>query len=406
MIIRISIGAFLLSQESLSAIEALKEDRLFFRSTIETHEGGIDAAATHLADKTTPDLLIVESTGSQDKMFDQLEALANVCDPETRLILIGVENDIELFRTLIAEGVSDYLIAPIADEQLKASVAKIFQTRSGEDGRVIAFVGMTGGTGNSVIAHNVAHQLAETYDEQVIVVDLDISYGTAALNFNMHPRQTIVDALTNSGALDAAMVNQYLMEVDDTKLSVLTSPSSLGTGMHVSSGPLDAVLGVVKPMAGYIILDIPHVWEDWVNDVLAGADEVVMVCRPDLTNLRNAKNVIEYIGAKRGVDAPTRLVLNQVGAAKRADLTGKDFVEAIALNPVVSIPYDPEAFGNALNTGEVMSKASAKSKATAVIAELAAVVSAQEPVEEEKKSIMSMFSRGKKKDKQKAPGED
>ena len=406
MIIRISIGAFLLGKESLSVVEALKEDRLFFRSTIETHEGGIDAAVTQLSDKTTPDLLIVESAGTQDQMFDQLEALANVCDPETRLILIGVENDIELFRTLIAEGVSDYMIAPIADEQLKASVTKIFQTRSGEDGRVIAFVGMTGGTGSSVIAHNVACELAETYDEQVIVVDLDISYGTAALNFNMHPRQTIVDALSNSGALDAAMVNQYLMEFGDTKLSVLTSPSSLGTGMHVSSQPLDAVLGVVKPMAGFIVLDIPHVWEDWVNDALAGADEVVMVCRPDLTNLRNAKNVIEYIGAKRGVDAPTRLVLNQVGAAKRADLTNKDFVEAIALNPVASIPFDPEAFGNALNTGELLSKASPKSKATVAIAELAVVVGAREPVEEEEKSIMSMFSLGKKKDKQKAPGGD
>ncbi len=406
MIIRISIGAFLLSQESLSAIEALKVDRLFFRSTVETHEGGIDAAIAQLSDQTTPDLLIVETTGSQDQMFDQLEALANVCDPETRLVLIGAENDIELFRTLIAEGVSDYLIAPISDERIKTSVAKIFQTRSGEDGRVIAFAGMTGGAGSSVIAHNVAYELAETYDEQVIVVDLDITYGTAALNFNMNPRQTIVDALSNSASLDAAMVNQYLMEFEDTKLSVLASPASLNTGLHVSSEPLDAVLKAVKPMAGFIILDIPHVWEGWVNDTLAGADEVVMVCRPDLANLRNAKNVVEYIGAKRGADAPTRLVLNQVGAAKRADLSEKDFKEAIALTPVASVPYEPEAFGHALNTGEVMSKASAKNKATAVINELAITLSAREPVEEEKKSIMSMFGLGKKEDKSKDPAKD
>lgn len=46
-------------------------------------------------------------------MFEQLEALANVCDPDTRLLLIGAENDIELFRTLISEGISDYLISPV-----------------------------------------------------------------------------------------------------------------------------------------------------------------------------------------------------------------------------------------------------------------------------------------------------
>ncbi len=113
MIIRISIGAFLLNPESVNAITALKEDRLFFRSTIDIHEGGIDAAVSHLANEQTPTLLIVETTADKDGMFEQLEALANVCDPDTRLLLIGAENDIELFRTLISEGISDYLISPV-----------------------------------------------------------------------------------------------------------------------------------------------------------------------------------------------------------------------------------------------------------------------------------------------------
>ena len=91
----------------------MKEDRLFFRSTIDIHEGGIDAAVSHLAIKQTPTLLIVETTADKDGMFEQLEALANVCDPDTRLLLIGAENDIELFRTLISEGISDYLISPV-----------------------------------------------------------------------------------------------------------------------------------------------------------------------------------------------------------------------------------------------------------------------------------------------------
>ncbi len=62
MILRIPIGAFLLNTDSAAAVEALKEDRYFFRSTIEIHEGGIDAAATDLKDKKTPALLIVETS--------------------------------------------------------------------------------------------------------------------------------------------------------------------------------------------------------------------------------------------------------------------------------------------------------------------------------------------------------
>ena len=403
MLLRIKIQAFLLNKESIAAVESLKEDRLFFRSTIDIQDGGIDAAITFLSDKTTPALLIVETSATQDKMFEQLEALANVCAPDTQLLLIGAQNDIELFRTLISEGISDYLISPVTEEQLKDSMNKIFAAGlgSGNDGRVIAFTGMTGGAGSSVLSHNVAHELSEIYDEQVMVLDLDISYGTAALDYNQQPRQTIVDALTQTGNLDAATLNQYFQEFGETKLSVLGSPASLSTGLQITSQALEALMKVVKPMAEFIILDIPHMWDTWINDSLADADEVVLVCRPDLTNLRNAKNVVEYLGPKRGADAPTRLIFNKTGEAKKADLSGKDFKDALAMEPALSIPYDPEAFGKALNTGEMMSKASAKSKATEGIIELAKLVSARETDDEGGKKGLGLFKMGKKKDKDK-----
>ncbi len=398
MILRIPIGAFLLNQDSKTAVESLKEDRLFFRCTIEAHDGGIDAATAYLADQRTPTLLIVETTAQQDQLFEQLGALANVCDPDAKVIVVGAQNDIELFRTLIREGISDYLISPLDAETLKASVSKIFEGGGGARlGRVIAFAGMTGGVGSSVICHNAAHEMCAHYDEQAIVVDLDIAYGTAALDYNMQPRQTVVDALSQAGRLDAGLLGQYLMEFGETKLSVLASPASLSTGLQITTEPLDAVINVVKPMADFIVLDLPHVWDPWINDMLAVADEVVLVCRPDLTNLRNAKNMVEYLGPKRGNDAPTRLILNQTGAAKRTELSAGDFRDQLALEPALSIPYDPEAFGRALNNGEMMSKASAKSKATEAIVELAKLISGREVPEEGKKGL-ALFARGKKKD--------
>ena len=69
MILRISIGAFLNSKETLEAVEALKEDRLLFRSSIDVNEGGISGAVSYLADKQTPQLLIVETSSQGDKIF-------------------------------------------------------------------------------------------------------------------------------------------------------------------------------------------------------------------------------------------------------------------------------------------------------------------------------------------------
>ncbi len=399
MILRFPIAAFVLNQDSKAAVESLKQDRLFFRCMFDIHDGGIEAAATYFAEQRTPTLLIVESNAQQDRMFEQLEALANVCDPDVKLILGGTVNDIVMFRTLMRAGVSDYLISPLTADQLRESVSKMFEGGGGAKlGRVIAFVGTAGGVGSSVVAHNVAHELSVKYDEQVILVDLDIAYGTGALDYNMQPRQTIVDALTQVGRLDAGLLGQYLMEFGETKLSILASPASLGTGLQITPEALDAVVTVLKPMADFIVLDLPHTWDPWIHDVLAAADDVVLICRPDLTNLRDAKNMIEYLGPKRGNDAPTRLILNQTGAAKRTELSASDFKDQLAMEAALSIPYDPEAFGRALNNGEMMSKASLKSKATEAIIALAKLVSGREAKDEGGAKGLSLFGKGKKKD--------
>lgn len=397
MILRIPIGGFPLSQETTDALEASKTDRLLFRCSFDIQNGGIDAASTYLSDKRTPNLLIVETSAAGEQVFQQLESLAGVCDPETRLILIGRENDIELFRTLIQFGVSDYLVAPVTAEALRDSIIKVYAgVETSFDGRVIAFAGMAGGVGSSVVAHNTANELMTAYDEKVIVVDLDICYGTAGLNFNIQPRQTVVDALAQMGGLEGAILDQYFMPFGE-KLALLASPASLNTGVQVSAESFDALITAVKPAGEFIILDLPHIWAPWMDDALALADDLVLVSKPDLTGLRNAKNVVEYLGPKRGTDAPTRLVLNQVGAAKRSDLSNKDFKDALALEPSIAIPYDPEAFGKALNNGEMMSKAAAKSKATVAMAELAALISGRnDEAGEGKKKGFSLFGKGKK----------
>jgi pilus assembly protein CpaE len=402
LILRIPIAAFLLSEESVAAVEAMKEDRVFLRSRIETHEGGIDRALAYLAENKTPPLLIVESKAQGDALFDQLGGLADVCAPDTFVLLIGAENDIALYRNLIGLGISDYLVGPVTVDALKNSIVNIFKDEDMErSGRVIAFFGVAGGVGSSVIAHNVAYELTKAYEEDAIVVDMDIFCGTAALNFNMQPRQTIADVFANINRLDESLLHQYLMEFDD-RTSVLASPASLSAGIQFTAESYAAIIKVVKVMAEFIILDIPHIWEPWVREALTEADDMVLVTRPDLTNLRNAKNMIEFMGAVRGSDVPTRLVFNQVGAAKKADLSGKDFKDALALEPALSIPYDPDGFGKALNTGALMSKASAKSKATAAIIELAKLISAREKGEGEeeekgKKGLMNLFKKSKKK---------
>ncbi len=396
MILRIPIGGFPLSQPTLDAMEALRGDRLLFRCSFDIQHGGLDTAISYLADKVTPNLLIVEMDVPQEEIFTRLEGLANICDPETRVILISPHNDVELFQDLIRNGISDYIVSPITPEKLRDSISKVYEGQETQsEGRVIAFMGLSGGAGSSVIAHNTAYELGQIYGTKSIVIDFDICYGTAALNYNLQPRQTIVDALSQTSRLDDSLLDQFMLSFED-KVSILASPASLSVGMQITQATFDVLVNAIKPMGDFIILDLPHFWAPWVSDALAAADEVVLVAKPDLIHLRNAKSVVEFIGPKRGVDAPTRLVLNQVGVAKRADLTEKDFRDAVAMTPAVSIPFDAETFGRALNNGEMLSKVAPKCKPVAAIDALARIVSGREALKkEETNSIFSWLKKAK-----------
>ncbi len=398
MILRISIGVFYLSAETAQAVEAIKEDRLFLRSRFDIHGGGVDKAVAYLEENQTPALLIVETTATGDAFYGQLNNLADVCAPDTVVLLIGAENDVALYRELIRLGIGDYLVGPVNADQLKGAISALFgDEEAGDAGRVIAFTGASGGVGSSVIAHNVAFELAKAYEKDVILIDLDIAYGTAGLAFNLQPRQTIVDILSQVDRLDEAIIDQYLLEVAD-RLSVLCSPASVSAGVQVSIEQFDGVMKIIRRMADLIILDVPHVWDPCMREILIDADDLVIVSRPDLTNLRNAKNMVEFFGQHRGDDVINRLVLSQAGAAKRADISEKDFRDALAMEPSVIIPYDPEAFCKAMNSGEMMSRSNAKNKATEAIIKLAKIVSGLELEEkDDKKKSFSFFSKDRKK---------
>lgn len=378
MILRINIGAFVLSDAVRDAVNALNEDRLFLRSSVSVQEGGVTAALEFLSQRSTPELLIVESTAVDEAFFEELNGLADVCQPGTRVIIVGAENDINLFKTLIDQGISQYFLKTVTPDELKAAIVEAFADKTlNAKSRTIAFTGLRGGVGSSVVAHNVASELARLYDEDVILVDLDIAYGTAALSFNLQPGQTIADAIAQAGSIDETLLMRYL-ESGGKNISLLCAPGNLNSGIEITPQALESVMNIIKQMASYIILDIPHVWNSWVQDMVVDADDTVIVGMPDLYNLRDGKNLYEFLAPNRGLEAPTRLVLNKVGELKKGELTNKEFKDVLGTEPTLNIPFDSDAFSAAMNNGEMLQKVAKKSAATLEIETLAKMVSGKE----------------------------
>ena len=346
----------------------------------------------------TPNLLIVETRSQGAAVLAELDRLAKVCDESTKVIVIGRVNDVQLYRELVRRGVSEYLVAPLNPLHLIETISSLYVNPDAPPiGRVIAFIGARGGVGSSTIAHNVAWYIAEGLKISTALVDFDLPFGTAGLNFNQEPGQGVADALAAPERLDDVLLDRLLIKCGE-HLSLFAAPALLDRDYEADAGAYESVIDQVRASTPCVILDLPHSWRPWIKQTLLTADEIVIVATPDLASLRNAKNLIDLVRGQRANDAPPRLVLNQVGVAKRPEIPAKEFGEALNISPAVIIPFDPQLFGTAANNAQMLAEVQPNSKAAEATRHLAELVTGRAVQQVAKKSSISFLNfRSKRK---------
>ena len=81
-------------------------------------KGGLRNAVQSLSVAASPNILMVDLSESGDPLND-INALAEVCEPGTVVVAIGQVNDVRLYRDLLASGIHDYLLKPLSAGQLR-----------------------------------------------------------------------------------------------------------------------------------------------------------------------------------------------------------------------------------------------------------------------------------------------
>lgn len=394
---RISIAAFVEFPDTGAALQRAGSDRRLAKAHVSVQLGGIQGALDHFHGQVTPNLLIVETRLKGQEALDELDRLAEVCDPSTKVIVVGRVNDVELYRELMRRGASEYLVAPLNPLHLIEVISGLYLDPDASPiGRVVAFVGARGGSGSSTLAHNVGWCVAEELHINTTIVDFDLPFGTTGLDFNDEPGQGIVDALSSPERLDDVLLDRLLVKRGE-HLSIFATPASLERHFEAPADAFESVLDVVRQTTPCVIVDLPHTWTPWIQACLVAADEIVLVATPDLASLRNAKNIVELIRQARPNDAPPKLVINQVGVAKRPEIPAKDFAETVGLETALIIGFEPAVFGQAANNGQMLNEVAAKSQAAEGIRRLAELVTGRAPQVSEKVSPILSFLKGKKR---------
>ena len=371
---RITVQAFCESQSVSAVIEAAASDRRMQKAHVKVQMGGAPAAVEAYRSAPTPNVVVVESHGERSALLAHLDQLAESCDSGTKVVVVGHVNDVLLYRELMRRGVSDYLIAPVEPLDIVRVISELFTAPGAEPvGRTLAVIGAKGGVGASTVAHNLAWSTARDLQLATVMVDLDIAFGTAGLDFNQDPPQGVAEAIFAPERLDANLVDRLLSKCSEN-LSLLAAPAVLDRTTDLTETAVDGLIDVLRGAVPAIMLDIPHGWSAWTRRTLISSDEIVIVAAPELASLRNAKNLFDSLRQARPNDRKPRLVLNQAGMPKRPEIGAAEFAKALATDIDAVIPFDAQLFGSAANNGQMVAEVQPAGKTAEAFHTLAAAI--------------------------------
>ena len=348
---------------------------------VDVRRGSIAEATRQLGRSASPLVLIVDITG-RDQPLTALEELALVCEPDTRVLVVGDREDIGFYRTLTQGlSVSEYLFKPLTRELL----ARVFLPHVGikppaepilRGGRVVVVTGARGGVGTTTIATNLAVHLADGRRAHVALVDLDPFTGSTALMLGLSASPGLRTVLETPAKVDLLYLERAAQSYGE-RLRVFAAEEKLSESLAATEDGVDHLIGLLRQRFNYIVIDAPSGYAPMVRRAFTHAHQRVLVMAPDLANARDLLRLHALPSApaqaRRGV-----VVLNQAG--RPGALNRKQVETALELKPDIVVPFLPKLLPATLNLGEpAVRKPGPFRKALAGLAQEVAGVRIEDP---------------------------
>lgn len=337
--------------------------------------GGVEMAIRTLADVATPLVLVVDLADASDPVGD-MENLAAVCDPGTRVIALGAVNDIRLYRTLIGFGVQDYLLKPVSPEMLDDAIGRAVEAEPAPSekkddgassglGRLIAVVGARGGVGATTVAVNTAWLLAQDRKRRVALVDLDLYFGSVALALDLESGRGFREALENPDRIDALFIERAMIRAADN-LFVLSAEEPLDTAFSFDPTALDLLIAILRRDFDYVVLDLPRFAARTQMAALHDDGVLTVVADPSLAGLRDTLRLVR-LAKGAGAEVRVDVMVNGVGANKGGELALAEFERDGELRVGSSVPYDAKSMAEAAGAGKALAEISKGSVALSAL---------------------------------------
>lgn len=302
----------------------------------------IEAARMMEMARTSPKYVLMDLGNRRDSALEEIDALAQQCEPGTIVVAVGFINDIQFYRLLTERGVPDYLPLPASVEEVLAAFKRQIKVTSesgsqnprkaqGELGEVYGFMSAAGGDGASTTALNVAYALAVQSGKPTILVDMDYQFGMAARNLNISAQYGIKDLFDHpERGIDSVFIERMVSAYGP--LHVISAPTDLRFLPDIEASAIAELIRTLRQSYSYVVLDLPHVWKPWVAAACRETTTFVIVAQLWLKSVSHAARILRACRDENAISSTVRLVINRSGAKFKEAIEMRDFERVAGLS--------------------------------------------------------------------------
>jgi len=342
-------------------------------------KGGLRNAVQSLSIAASPAILMVDLSESGDPLND-INALAEVCEPGTVVIAIGQVNDVRLYRDLLASGIHDYLLKPLTAGQVRDCLNQaqaVFSAPRHSDGEVTrahvscAVVGTRGGVGASMIATSLAWLFSTDHKRPTALLDLDVHFGTGALSLDLEPGRGLTDAIENPSRIDGLFIERAMIRANDN-LAILSAEAPISSPLMTDGSAFVQLQEEFRSAFETTVVDLPRNMLINFPHLLSDVNVMALVTEMTLASARDTIRILSWLKTNApGVHPVVIANKLQPGAA---EISKADFEASIERKINFTIPHDQKAAVNAAKLGQTFADANRSSKAGAAIREIAKAI--------------------------------
>jgi len=393
-------AAFVCDDETLEMLRPVAEEMGW--PTDKCNKGGLRNAVQTLSISASPNILLVDLSESGDPLND-INSLAEVCEPGTVVIAMGQVNDVRLYRDLIVSGLQDYLLKPFSTDQLRDVLAQaqaVLNAPKNEDQHAekphisTAVIGTRGGVGASTIATSVAWLLSHDRERLTALLDLDVHFGTGALSLDLEPGRGLTDAIDNPSRIDGLFIERAMIKAND-KLSLLSAEAPINAPIMTDGTAFFQLQEEFRSAFDCTVIDLPRDMLINYPHLLGDVNATIIVTELTLASARDCIRLLSWLKS-HAAQSKVFVVANKVQTAN-LEIGRQDFESSIERKIDIMIPYDPKTASQAAKLGQAMVDAGKSSKASAKIIELTNLVlgavndGEDQDAAGDKKSLMEKF---------------